>query len=135
MRVVYKGVTVADTIEGWLVCEKECAPTYYIPIADWLPGTLVPAKTGNMTSQWMGRARYYHVVVGHAHAARAAWAFPEADGEFAPIRNAVSVYANLMEACFVGREKVLRQSNGYDAGWITPNLTGITQTPAMTESG
>lgn len=115
------------------MCQTGQAPTYFIPFGDWKTGALIPARIGHSVSRWTGLARYYHVVVDDAHAARAAWGYSEAEGTYAPLRNSVSVFADLMDACFIADEQVLRLGSGYSAGWVTSNLTGLTQRPPSTE--
>jgi len=123
LRVVFDGITLADTVRGWRVLETSHPPSYYLPPDDILPGALAPAGGGSLC-EWKGRALYYDVVGPGRRGERAAWAYPRPTGAFAPLAGHVAFYAGAMEACFVGDERVTPQPGGFYGGWITRKVVG-----------
>jgi uncharacterized protein (DUF427 family) len=123
LQVVLGGVTVADTTRGWRVLETSHPPNYYFPVADVLPGALVPAE-GASFCEWKGRARYFGVHGGERVAERAAWGYDTPSDAFAALRDHVAFYAGPMDACFVDGERVTPQPGGFYGGWITSQVVG-----------
>ncbi|PWR01710.1 hypothetical protein DKT77_16480 [Meridianimarinicoccus roseus] len=124
LRVVFGGLTVADTLDGWRVCETHHPPSYYIPLGDWLPGSLLACDGGATVCEWKGRAQYHDVHAGGRVAARAAWSYPRPTPGFAPLAGCATVYPRAMDACHVGEIVVTPQPGAFYGGWVTPNLTG-----------
>ncbi|MDJ0824827.1 MAG: DUF427 domain-containing protein [Rhodobacter sp.] len=132
LRVVLGGVTIADSRDGLRVLETHHAPTYYLPMADILPGALQPAPGGSFC-EWKGRARYFDVLGGGQRASRAAWSYPDPTAEFTALAGYVAFYAGRMQACFVGDAPVIAQPGDFYGGWVTANLTGIVKGAPGTE--
>jgi len=132
LKVVFAGVVVADTTDGWRVLETHHAPTYYIPRADWREGALVSAGGGSVC-EWKGRAAYWDVAAAGRAARRAAWSYPAPTPAFAAIRDHVAVYPGPMDACLVGGEQVSPQPGGFYGGWVTANLRGTVKGAPGTE--
>lgn len=124
LRVVLGGETVAETTRGLRVLETHHAPTYYLPMEDAAPGVLQPVP-GRSFCEWKGHARYFDVVAGGVRAGRAAWSYPEPTARFRDLADHVAFYAQAMEACFVGDERVRPQPGDFYGGWVTDNLDGI----------
>jgi uncharacterized protein (DUF427 family) len=124
ISVVFAGVTIADTVAGWRVCETHHPPTYYIPRVDWRAGALRPLSGAGSFCEWKGRAQYFDVVGGDDIAARAAWGYPAPTAGFAALAACATVYPRPMQACYVGDVAVTPQPGGFYGGWVTPNLTG-----------
>jgi uncharacterized protein (DUF427 family) len=128
LQVVLGGVTVADTSRGWRVLETSHPPNYYFPMADVLPGVLVPGD-GASFCEWKGRARYFDVQcrpgsTDDVVAERAAWGYDAPSPAFAPLRDCVAFYAAAMDVCFVDGEPVTPQAGGFYGGWITGAVVG-----------
>lgn len=124
LRVIFGGHEIAKSVAGFRVLETHHAPTYYIPLNDIDGAALHPAGGGSFC-EWKGRAAYFDVTVGTARAARAAWSYPNPSETFRTIANYVAFYPALMEACFVGAEKVRPQPGGFYGGWVTDHLDGV----------
>lgn len=124
LRVVFADHVIAKSAAGFRVLETHHAPTYYIPLTDIDDTALRPAGGGSLC-EWKGRAAYFDVAVGTACAVRAAWSYPDPSDRFRPIANYVAFYPALMEACFVGDEKVRPQPGEFYGGWVTDHLDGI----------
>ena len=59
--VVLGGVAVCDTRRALRLLETSHPPSWYLPVADWLPGALRPAD-GTSVCEWKGVASYLDVV-------------------------------------------------------------------------
>ena len=124
VRIVFGGETIVDARDGvWRVLETYHPPTYYVPPFAIREGVLVP--NGRRTiCEWKGQAGYFDVVVGDARAEGAAWTYRDPTPTFAGIRDHVAFYAEPMEACFVGEERVIPQPGNFYGGWLTANIEG-----------
>ncbi|MGZ2259990.1 DUF427 domain-containing protein [Roseobacter sp. A03A-229] len=131
LSVLFGGVEIANTISGFRVLETHHAPTYYIPRQD-ATGHLLPTSGGSFC-EWKGRASYFDVQAGEAVARRAAWTYDAPTESFQRIAGYVAFYAGLMEACFVGEERVIPQPGDFYGGWVTSNLEGIPKGARGTE--
>jgi len=123
LRVVFAGVTVADTTSGHRVLETSHPPVYYIPQAAVADGVLVPAA-GASLCEWKGRAAYFDLVVGDRRSRRAAWCYPEPTARFAAIAGHVAFYASRVDEAWVGEARVEAQTGDFYGGWITPGIEG-----------
>ncbi|GEP07954.1 hypothetical protein MOX02_59920 [Methylobacterium oxalidis] len=123
LRVVFDGVTIADSVRGWRVLETSHPPTYYLPPDDILPGALASAE-GSSFCEWKGRAVYYDVIGPQRRIRRMAWAYPKPSAPFAALTNHIAFYAGPMDACFVGEERVTPQPGGFYGGWVTGRVVG-----------
>jgi uncharacterized protein (DUF427 family) len=123
VRVIFNGVVIADSKRAKRVLETSHPPTYYIPPDDVRLEYLEPA--GRTTwCEWKGRARYYSVAVGDRVAKEAAWAYPDPAPGYEGIEGHLAFYAQAMDACYVGDEKVQAQAGGFYGGWITKDIVG-----------
>ncbi len=122
LRLILGGETVAETAQALRVLETHNAPTYYVPPKDILT-TLIPAR-GTSFCEWKGNVTYFDVQAGGRTAARAAWSYPSPTAGFQALSGYVSFYASMMDACFVGEERVMPQPGDFYGGWVTTNLQG-----------
>lgn len=120
---IFGGREVARTQRGWRVLETSHPSTYYFHPEDVAEGVLEPAP-GRSICEWKGAARYWSLVAGSRRAAGAAWSYPEPTPAFAPIKDHVAFYRNVLEAAFVGDMPVTPQPGDFYGGWVTPNLDG-----------
>ncbi|PZX17006.1 uncharacterized protein (DUF427 family) [Palleronia aestuarii] len=116
------GETIAETTGAFRVLETHHAPSYYLPPED-VRARLDPVAGGSFC-EWKGRARYFDVSAGGQRAPRAAWSYDAPSARFADLAGYLAFYAGLMEACFVGSERVIPQDGDFYGGWVTRNLTG-----------
>jgi uncharacterized protein (DUF427 family) len=123
IRIVFNGVTIADSQQAKRVLETSHPPVYYIPLED-IKMSYLSTTPGGSWCEWKGQARYYTVTVGEKQAPKAAWSYPEPSPAFAPIKNYVAFYAGLMDACYVGDERVTPQPGNFYGGWITGDIVG-----------
>lgn len=116
-------VQVCRTRRAYRVLETSHPPGFYLPVADWLAGSLVPAG-GSSFCEWKGDAAYLDVVGGGLRAERAAWTYPRPTAAFAALVGHVAVYPSAMDRCTVDGEQVRPQDGGFYGGWITPDVVG-----------
>ncbi len=121
--VALGGVEVCRTSRALRVLETSHPPVWYLPRADWLPGTLVPAG-GASYCEWKGVASYLDVVGGGRREAQAAWTYPTPVPDFAVLAGAVAVYPGRMDRCTVDGEVVRPQEGGFYGGWVTDDVVG-----------
>lgn len=122
LRVMLGGQVAAETTGALRVLETHHAPTYYLPPDD-ISADLIPVGGGSFC-EWKGRARYFDVRLGDVTARRAAWCYDAPTARFQGLASYVAFYAALMEACFVGEERVIPQPGDFYGGWVTANLRG-----------
>lgn len=122
--VIFGGDTIADTRGGYRVLETSHAPTYYLPPNDVVAGALVANAQRSTICEWKGRARYFDVVRGGQSAPAAAWIYEAPVARFKDIAGFVAFYAEPMDSCYVGDERVTPQPGNFYGGWVTANLVG-----------
>ncbi len=123
VRIVFGGKTIAQSNRALRILETFHAPTYYVPLADFIDGALVPVP-GSSFCEWKGTASYFDIVVGEKRAPRAAWSYSAPTRAFLAIAGHAAVYAEPMDACFVGDEKVTPQPGNFYGGWVNSWITG-----------
>lgn len=80
VRVMFGGVTVADTLHPWLVWERPFYPTYYFPAEDVRAEHLVESGSSDRPGAG-GAATTYTVEAAGRLAADAAYRYPDATEE------------------------------------------------------
>ncbi|GAA1960797.1 DUF427 domain-containing protein [Agromyces allii] len=123
VTITLGGAVVVDTGDVLRVLETSHPPVYYLPIGDFVPGTVVPAS-GSSFCEFKGSARYFDVVAGPHRAARAAWEYPSPSPGFERLSGRIAIYAGLVDTCTVDGETVVPQPGGFYGGWITSNVVG-----------
>ncbi len=123
VRVVFGGVTIADTHRALRVLETSHPPTYYIPPDDIRMEYLTP--TGKRSfCEFKGSAGYYTVQVGEKRAEHAAWSYARPSSGYEAIAGYVAFYPSRMDACYVDDEQVVAQEGDFYGGWITSDIVG-----------
>lgn len=117
------GVRILDTRDVVRVLETSHPPVYYVPIADFADGALVPAP-GSSFCEWKGAARYFDVRGGGHVVGRAGWNYPRPSPGFEVLADRVAIYAGEMDACTVDGERVVPQPGGFYGGWVTDDVVG-----------
>jgi uncharacterized protein (DUF427 family) len=123
IRIVLGGQTIAQAPESWRILETTHPPTYYLPLAAFVPGALTPTARRSFC-EWKGSAIYYDVTGGGRTEAASGWGYPDPSPAYAALRDHVAVYAGRMDACFVGEERATPQPGGFYGGWITGDVIG-----------
>jgi uncharacterized protein (DUF427 family) len=123
VEVAFGGEVVARTERSLRVLETSHPPTYYLPMQDFVEGSLRPAE-GSSFCEWKGVAAYLDVLAGGVVAERAAWHYPHPTPAFAALVGHAAVYPALMDRCLVDGEVVRPQPGGFYGGWITSRVVG-----------
>ena len=123
LRILWKGVTIADTTHAWRILETTHPPTYYFPPEDINMSCLQEVKGKTSYCEWKGVAKYLDVKVGSNIAQARAWAYPTPNPDYAALANHVGFYVEPFE-CYVGEERAQPQPGQFYAGWITSKIEG-----------
>jgi uncharacterized protein (DUF427 family) len=123
IEVVLGGQLITRTTAAMRVLETSHPPTYYLPMSDFVSGSLRSADGGSLC-EWKGQASYFDVVGGGVVARRAAWHYPSPTPAYAAILGHVALYPGAMERCTVDGEVVSAQPGGFYGGWVTSKIVG-----------
>lgn len=123
VKVVFGGVTVAYTTRAKRILETSHPPVYYVPPDDIRMEHLRPAEGGSYC-EWKGMANYYDLVADGKTTERAAWYYPDPVPAYGDLKDYVAFYPSMMDACWVGGEKVEAQAGDFYGGWVTPEVVG-----------
>jgi len=123
IRIVHRGVVLADTVAAYRVLETSHPPSYYLPQADIAMHHLTEAGGGSMC-EWKGAARYWTVAVASDRFERVGWSYPSPTRRFAAIRDHVALYAAPFDEVTVDGEQVTPQPGEFYGGWITSWVKG-----------
>lgn len=119
VRVVHAGRLVADTVAAVRVLETSQPPAFYLPAADVDLGRLHPSAATTWC-EWKGAATYWRL----DDVADAAWSYPDPSPAFAAIRGHLAFYAQKVDECWVGDERVQPNLGNFYGGWITSTVVG-----------
>ncbi len=123
IRVVFNGITIADTIRAIRVLETSHPPTYYIPQADirmeYLTGT--PRST---YCEYKGTASYWSLNVNGRLSENFAWSYHQPNAAYEVIKDHLAIYPSKVDACYVNDELVKAQAGDFYGGWITADIIG-----------
>ncbi len=123
LRVIFAGETIADSDGGYRLLETSHPPVYYIAPEDVRRDLLCPAS-GSSYCEFKGHARYWDLVVGERRSERVAWSYPTPVDRFSQIKDYLAFYAQRVDECWVGKERVRPQAGSFYGGWITSNIVG-----------
>ncbi len=123
IRVLFNGVTIAETSRAQRVLETSHPPVYYLPPQDIRMEYL--SQTARHTfCEFKGAASYWTITVGARRSENAGWSYPTPAQGFEAIRDYIAFYASRVDACFVGDEQVTPQAGDFYGGWITARIIG-----------
>jgi uncharacterized protein (DUF427 family) len=123
LRIVHRGVVVADTAHGVRTLETSHPPTYYFPPADVDLDRHRPAS-GRSICEWKGAARYHDLVVEGDILPSVAWSYPSPTPAFLSLKDHLAFYAAPFDLCEVDGERATPQPGGFYGGWITSREVG-----------
>lgn len=124
LRVLFNGVTIADTSRGFRILETSHPPVYYLPPKDVRLDLLTAAPDYHTFCEFKGIASYWDLRVGDRSADKAAWSYSEPSPGFEALRDHLGFYASRVDACFVDDEQALPQGGKFYGGWITSEIVG-----------
>ncbi len=117
------GVTVAESSNALRVLETSQAPAIYFPPADVRMELLKPNRRQTFC-EWKGTAEYFDIEAGSRLAEAAAWAYPDPDPRYEPIRDHLAFYPQRVDLCLLGEERVEPNEGDFYGGWITSDIQG-----------
>jgi len=123
VRVVANGVTLGKSKHAFRVLETSHPPVYYIPPEDVRKDCVFPSERRTLC-EFKGLAHYWNVRLGRREISNAAWTYPSPKDGYEDIRNYFAFYPGLMDACFVGNERVEPQPGDFYGGWVTSDIGG-----------
>lgn len=123
LRIVHRGMVVAETTRGVRTLETSHPPSYYFPREDIAPSVLRRAA-GSSFCEWKGAAAYWSVAFGDTLLQAVGWSYPTPNPGFAILKDYVAFYAAPFDGCFVDGQAVIPQPGGFYGGWITRDLVG-----------
>ena len=123
MRILLHGRTLADTSAAVCMLETSHPPTYYLPPAD-VDMRCLNEVPGFSVCEWKGTASYYDIVCNGEVYARAAWTYHYPESRYPELKDHIAFYAHVMDACYVGEERVVPQPGHFYGGWITNDIVG-----------
>ena len=124
LRIIHKGVTLADTVAGLRTLETSHPPSYYLPPADIDMARLHPSAQRGSFCEWKGRASYWDVRIGQDTLFRVGWSYADPTPGFAALKDHIAFYAAPLDEVLVDAERVRPQPGGFYGGWITADLAG-----------
>ncbi len=123
LKIVHRGVVLAETRQGVRTLETSHPPSYYFPREDISMQCLSPSSRRSVC-EWKGRADYFDVSIGGQTFPDAAWIYAAPSAAFQSLQGHIAFYAAHFDGCFVDGEKALAQPGGFYGGWITPHVAG-----------
>ena len=123
IRIIANGQVIYDSGKSYRILETSHPPTYYLPLELFKDCKLIATDRSSFC-EFKGEAKYYHIKVGDQLIQFPAWGYKTPSARYSQIKNHVSVYAHMMDACFVGDEQVTPQEGDFYGGWITSKVVG-----------
>jgi class 3 adenylate cyclase/uncharacterized protein (DUF427 family) len=105
VRVVFNGVTVADSTRTVIVHETRRPPVYYFPRADVDMAVLL-ATDRHSYCPFRGNASYWTLQVNGRQAENAVWSYPEPFSEAMIIQGYIAFFSDLMDGIYDGDAEV-----------------------------
>ncbi len=123
VRVVFNGVTIAETTRAIRVLETSHPPAYYIPPEDVKQEYLTPTQHRTVC-EFKGAASYWTLTVGDKSSVNATWSYLDPVPDYEPIKGYFMFYPQRVDACYVDDVQVKPQQGNFYGGWITPEIIG-----------
>ncbi len=123
VRVVFNGVTIADSHHPIRILETSHPPTYYIPPED-VKLDYFKLTERSTFCEFKGRASYYTITVGDKSAPNAAWFYRAPTKGYGALKDHIAIYPSRVDACYVDDEQVQAQGGDFYGGWITSEIVG-----------
>jgi uncharacterized protein (DUF427 family) len=123
LKIVHRGVTIAETRQGVRTLETSHPPSYYFPRAD-VTMALFSQSLQRSFCEWKGDATYFDITVKGELLRDVAWSYPRPTDPFLVLRDHLAFYAAPFDTCFVDGEKAVPQPGEFYGGWITSKVAG-----------
>jgi uncharacterized protein (DUF427 family) len=123
VRVVHRGVIIADTHAAIRVLETSQPPAFYLPKTD-VAMDLLHTTASRSVCEWKGSATYWSLDAGDSRVDDVAWSYETPVPAFASIAGHLAFYARKVDECWVGDERVVANPGSFYGGWITSRVVG-----------
>ncbi len=123
VRVIFNGVTIAESDRAYRVLETSHPPVYYIPPED-IRMEYLSQTTRHTFCEFKGAASYWTIKVNARESREAGWSYPQPAPRFEAIKDHIAFYATRVDESYVGDEKVTPQAGDFYGGWITAKVVG-----------
>jgi uncharacterized protein (DUF427 family) len=123
VRVVFNGVTVAESRRTIRVLETSHPPVYYFPPGD-VQMVYLKQTVGRTFCEYKGTAVYWRLKVGERAVFSAAWSYPDPLPGYEAIRDYLAFYPGRVDEATVDGEQVRPQPGEFYGGWITDEIVG-----------
>jgi len=123
IRVVFNGVTIAETQHAQRVLETSHPPVYYIPPEDIHMEYLTPTARKTYC-EFKGAASYWTLKVGERVSENVGWSYAQPQPGYESLKGCIAFYASRVDQCYVGDEQVQPQQSDFYGGWITAKIVG-----------
>jgi uncharacterized protein (DUF427 family) len=123
LKIIHRGVTIAETRRGVRTLETSHPPSYYFPRED-VAIELLSQTTNRSFCEWKGDAAYFDIAVKDEILRDIAWTYQHPTASFVMLRDHIAFYAAPFDGCFVDGEKAVPQPGGFYGGWVTSKFTG-----------
>ena len=123
IRIVHRGITLADSRLCVRTLETSHPPSYYIPPDD-VDAAYLRASARRSMCEWKGAARYFDVVLPGETFRDVVWSYPDPTPEFAALAGYLAFYAAPFDTVLVDGAQVVPQPGGFYGGWITADVAG-----------
>ena len=123
VRVVFDGLTVADTSRALRVLETSHPPVYYVPPQDVLQDRLRPSPRHSVC-EFKGTADYFTLASSGRVSENAAWSYPQPAPGYESLAGYLAFYPGRVDACYLEDELVVAQPGDFYGGWVTRDITG-----------
>lgn len=140
LRIVHRGILLADTTNALRILETSHPPVYYIPPADIAMDAMRLSPRRSSYCEFKGSATYWTIDLrkqlgtddASAIQPDAAWSYPKPTPAYTALRDHLAFYASRVDECSVDGEIVVPQEGDFYGGWITSWVTGPFKGPAGT---
>eukprot|EP01015_Nassula_variabilis_P031407 TRINITY_DN708_c0_g1_i6.p2 TRINITY_DN708_c0_g1~~TRINITY_DN708_c0_g1_i6.p2 ORF type:complete len:188 (-),score=49.49 TRINITY_DN708_c0_g1_i6:138-701(-) len=123
LKVVFNGVTIAETEKGYRVLETSHPPSYYFPPED-CNFNYIKKNSKQTYCEWKGAASYFDLNVNGKQISSAGWFYENPTEKFQPMKGYLAFYLSKMDACYVNDEQAKSQEGDFYGGWLTDDITG-----------
>jgi len=150
LRVVHRGVVIAETSRSLRILETSHPPVYYIPQLDIAMHLLRPSSRRGSFCEFKGVATYWTLHLAPAPRSRksnaqdsapvvdgvpeiavedvvvedVAWSYARPSGSYTALRDHLAFYASRLDECTIDGERVTAQPGDFYGGWITSHVKG-----------
>lgn len=123
IRIIHRGVTLADTRAAVRTLETSHPPSYYFPQGD-VDMSLLTMTNRTSFCEWKGHANYWSVILNGAIIRDVGWSYPTPTRGFSLLRDNIAFYAAPFDQCLVDEVIAIPQPGSFYGGWITPDVVG-----------